>query len=162
MQEHFEEPVNVRKYGEFFYCCREWSKERRHLVRCEYTTEGPDLMFVITNATGSYPRRLYEERYCRRARCENWIKDLKTYLKCDRTSCQEATANQFRLLLHTFAYVLLWHIRVTAKLPAATVPTIQMLLLKIGVIVKETGQKLTMMLTAHCPGRIQFERAWFT
>ncbi len=34
---------------------------------------------------------------------ENHIKAWKRHLAADRTSCSHATANQFRLLLHTAA-----------------------------------------------------------
>ena len=35
---------------------------------------------------------------------ENLIKAHKLHLASDRTSCRKATANQFRLLIHTAAY----------------------------------------------------------
>jgi hypothetical protein len=108
MQEHFEEELKIRRFGEFQYGAREWSRERRVIYRVEFTTTGPDVRYVVTNATSGKPRELYEDRYCRRAQCENWIKDLKNHLKCDRTSCQEWRANQFRLFLHVFAYMLMW------------------------------------------------------
>ena len=110
MQEHFEDELHVRKYGEFVYQSKEWNKERRFIFRVDFTKDGPDTRFVITNASGSSSRKIYDDKYCRRAQCENWIKDLKSYLKCDRTSCQEFEHNQFRLLLHVFAYILIWDI----------------------------------------------------
>jgi hypothetical protein len=42
---------------------------------------------------------------------ENHIKAWKNHLAADRTSCHEATANQFRLFLHAGAYWLLWSMR---------------------------------------------------
>ena len=38
-------------------------------------------------------------------------KAWKQHLAADRTSCSRATANQFRLVLHTGAYWLLWSLR---------------------------------------------------
>ena len=42
---------------------------------------------------------------------ENLIKAHKLHLASDRTSCTKATANQFRLLIHTAAYWLLHGLR---------------------------------------------------
>ncbi|MBK9620501.1 MAG: transposase [Candidatus Obscuribacter sp.] len=52
-------------------------------------SKGPDTRFVVTNATSMTARKIYQDKYCSRAQCENWIKDLKVYLKSGRTSCQE-------------------------------------------------------------------------
>ncbi|TWA70390.1 DDE family transposase [Azospirillum brasilense] len=46
---------------------------------------------------------------------ENLIKAHKLHLASDRTSCSKATANQFRLLIHTAAYWLLHTLRLGAK-----------------------------------------------
>lgn len=160
-QEHFEDTeLAVRRYCEFPYASREWSRPRRVIARCHYTAEGPEVRYVLTNATGSSPKRLYEDRYCPRAKCENWIKELKNYLHCDRTSCQEFNANQFRLLLHTFAYVLLWEVRRKAKMRHATVETIRLQLIKIGVRIRETSRKVWLHLASEHPWQTQFETAW--
>src|SRR6476469_1751185 len=42
---------------------------------------------------------------------ENLIKAHKLHLASDRTSCRKATANQFRLLIHTAAYWLMLTLR---------------------------------------------------
>jgi hypothetical protein len=159
MQEHFEYELSVRKYCEFMYQSREWKKERRHIARCYYTNSGPDMMYIVTNQTTGSPRRIYEEKYCRRARCENWIKEIKTYLKCDRTSCQEFNANQFRLLLHTFAYILLWQVQQAAG-TTSTFQTLRLALIKVAVIVKDTARKIQLRLSSECPWQDQFRRAW--
>ncbi|MBL0186147.1 MAG: transposase [Candidatus Obscuribacter sp.] len=44
-------------------------------------SKGPDTRFVVTNATRMTARKIYQDKYCSRAQCENWIKDLKVYLK---------------------------------------------------------------------------------
>ena len=71
---------------------------------------------------------LYEEIYCARGRSEGFIKNHKTYLQSDRTSCHRFSANQFRLFLHSAAYVLLH--------------TIQLRVLKIGARVREQATKV--------------------
>ncbi len=42
------------------------------------------------------------------------IKDHKNALKSDRSSCISAVANQFRLYIHSAAYVLMHNLRKTA------------------------------------------------
>jgi len=161
MQEHFEDlDLVVRRYSEFYYDAREWSRKRRVIARCEYKAEGPDVRYVLTNATAGPAKKIYEEKYCPRAKCENWIKELKNYVKCDRTSCQEYNANQFRLLLHTFAYVLLWEIRRKAQMRQATVETIRLQLIKIGTLVKETSRKVLLHLASEHPWQREFATAW--
>lgn len=160
MQEHFEEDLKIRGFCEFKYGSREWTHERRHIARCEYTEQGPDVRFIVTNAAGSYAQRIYDEKYCRRARCENWIKELKNYLKSDRTSCQEFEANQFRLLMHTFAYVLILKVRNASGLTTANTETVRLRLLKVGVIVKERTCSILLSLAANTAAREPFRRAW--
>jgi hypothetical protein len=161
MQEHFEDDLRVRKYGECHYQAKEWTKARRFIFRIEHTSAGPDVRFVCTNSPLKSAKDVYEKRYCRRARCENWIKDLKTYLKADRTSCQEFDANQFRLLLHTFAYILIWETRNKAKLRAMTVHTFQLQVLKIGVLIRATTRKIRLHLASDFVWKDQFRQAWF-
>src|SRR3954464_15718098 len=72
--------------------------------------KGVDSRFVVTNLAGT-PRWLYEAVYCARGQAENLVKAHKLHLASDRTSCTKATANQFRLVLHTAAYWLLHTLR---------------------------------------------------
>jgi hypothetical protein len=160
MQEHFEDELHIRKYAEFRYQSREWTKERRFVYRCDYTRQGPDTRFVITNAKSGKPRQIYDDKYCRRSQCENWIKDLKTYLKSDRTSCQEFEANQFRLFLHVFAYILIWDVRKLGQLREMTVATFQLQFLKIAVLVTETARKVQLHFASNHPRKNEFVRAW--
>jgi hypothetical protein len=161
-QEHFEDELLIRRFMEFDYDAREWSRTRRIIARCDYASTGPDIRYVITNSKMKDIKRLYDEKYCRRARCENWIKDLKTYLKCDRTSCQEFTANQFRLLLHTFAYVLLWKVRQKAGLKKVTMQTMQLQLMKVGVLIKETARCIRLRFASDFPLQKEYAQAWRT
>jgi len=57
------------------------------------------------------PQRFYDTLYCPRGDMENRIKEQQLYLFADRTSCTDFIANQFRLLLSSFAYVLVDGIR---------------------------------------------------
>lgn len=160
MQELFEAELHVKKYGEFQYGAREWRSERRFIFRVDYTMQGPDTRFVVTNYQGSTAKKIYEDRYCPRCQCENWIKDLKLYLHSGRTSCQEFEANQFRVFLHTFAYILIWEIRKRARLRAMTVETFRLQLLKVGVLVKENARRFRLHLASEFPWQDQFRIAW--
>ena len=67
-------------------------------------------MRVVTRRMAS-ARRLYEKLYCARGEMENWIKEQQLDLFADRTSAHEMPANQLRLYLSSFAYVLLQALR---------------------------------------------------
>lgn len=160
MQEHSEQDMTIRKFETFNYQARSWRQEREVVMSCRYGHSGPAIRYVVTNFRGRTPRRLYEDIYSQRARCENWIKDLKNYLKCDRTSCQEFNANQFRLLLHTFAYVLLLEVKMQAGLKAATIETVRLQLIKLGVLVKETARRVWLHLSSQYPMQREYALAW--
>lgn len=160
MQEMFEaEQVYIRKYTEFNYQAREWPHERRIICKVECTSQATNIRYVVTNARRNRPNKIYE-KYCQRAQCENWIKDLKNYLHCDRTSCQEFKANQLRLFLHTFAYILLWKLRKQAKLKNATVETVRIHLLKIGVLVHESVRRISLKFSSNHPWQDQYQLCW--
>src|SRR5947208_12189582 len=97
------EADKVRRYGEFRYAATSWKVERRVIARVEAGPQGADSRFIVTNLQG-LPKALYEKVYCARGQAENLIKAHKLHLASDRTSCTKATANQFRLLIHTAAY----------------------------------------------------------
>jgi hypothetical protein len=160
MQEHFEQDTwTVRCFHSFQYDAREWRYKRRIVARVQFDAKGPDVRYVVTNSTKGSGQAVYE-KYCLRARCENWIKDLKNYLLCDRTSCQEFNANQFRLLMHTFALALMWDLKVAAGLEHATVETVRLHLLKVGVAVVENSRHVRLRLASHHPHQARFLQAW--
>jgi hypothetical protein len=94
------EAEKVRRFGEFRYAAKSWNAERRVIARVEAGPQGADSRFIVTNLPG-LPKSLYEKLYCPRGQAENLIKAHKLHLASDRTSCSKATANQFRLLVHT-------------------------------------------------------------
>ena len=91
------------------------------ISRIEASAQGSDSRFIITNLAGA-PRWLYESVYCARGQAENLIKAHKLHLASDRTSCTSATANQFRLLIHTAAYWLLHTLRAWRRRPRSGGP----------------------------------------
>lgn len=101
-------------------------------------------MFVVTNLPGD-PQVLYDRIYTHRGEMENQIKELKNGLAADRLSCHRFLANQFRLLLHTFAYCLLWFLRehlARTRFSTAQVDTLRLHFLKIGTRVVETTRRV--------------------
>jgi hypothetical protein len=100
---------------------------------------------------------LYEGIYCRRGQAENHIKAWKRHLAADRTSCTRAAANQFRLMLHTGAYWLLWSLR--SLMPkrsswyVAQFDTLRLRLVKIATQVVSRKSRILLHMPSACPDR---------
>jgi hypothetical protein len=109
----------------------------------------------VTDMEQARTQVLYQHIYCARGQAENEIKDHKRYLKSDRTSCHRFEANQFRLFLHSAAYVLLDTLRrevfKTAPWACATMETIQLRLLKLGARVQELTDRIKISFPSSCP-----------
>jgi hypothetical protein len=140
-----QEPV--RLFTSFAYQADTWSTPQRVICKVEVSDQGTNVRFVTTNVRSSQPSFIYRTIYCGRGRMENFIKNHKTFLHSDRTSCHTFEANQFRLLLHSAAYVLL-HTLAEKALPASSpwknvyFDTIQKRLLKVGARVRELHTKI--------------------
>jgi hypothetical protein len=139
----------VRRYAEFRYGAKTWNTERRVIARIEASGQGVDSRFIVTNLAG-LPKSLYEKVYCARGQAENLIKAHKLHLASDRTSCTKATANQFRLLIHTAAYWLMHGLRGLAPKSSfwrdAQFDTLRLGLIKIAVRVTELVTKIKVSL----------------
>jgi hypothetical protein len=150
------EAEKVRRYGEFAYAARTWGTERRVIARVEASDRGTDSRFVVTNLAGA-PRWLYAAVYCARGRAENLVKAHKLHLASDRTSCTRATANQFRLVLHTAAYWLLHTLRGLAPKRsfwrAAQFDTLRLMLIKVAGRVTELATRIKLALPSSYPYR---------
>jgi hypothetical protein len=151
-----EAEAKVRRYGEFRYAAKTWGIERRVIARVEASGRGADSRFVVTNLAGA-PRWLYEHVYCARGRAENLIKAHKLHLASDRTSCSKATANQFRLVLHTAAYWLLHTLRGLAPKASfwrdAQFDTIRLAFIKVAGRVTELATRIKVALPSAYPYR---------
>ena len=121
------------------------------------TTSG--MFGTVTNLTDK-PKRLYERVYCARGQMENLIKAHKRHLASDRTSCTSALANQFRLVLHSAAYMLLHRLRAAAPKRSfwrtAQFDTLRRRLLKLGARVYEKATRIKVILPAACPDKAIF------
>jgi hypothetical protein len=145
----------LRRYKEFFDGARSWSRVERIIARVEAGPLGTDTRFVVTSLADGSPRSLYEDLYCQRGQAENHIKAWKQHLAADRTSCCKAAANQFRLMLHTGAYWLLWSLRsLMPKRSAwrvAQFDTLRLRLVKLAVRVVELKTRVALHLPTGCP-----------
>jgi len=101
------------------------------------------------------PERFYRESYCIRGEMENRIKEQQLCLFADRTSCSSFSANQFRVMLSSFAYVLVDGLRRLAlsatKHSRLRVDTIRLRLIKIAARVGVTHRRVVFHLCSHCP-----------
>ena len=153
------EADKVRRYGELRYAAKSWNVERRVVARVEAGPQGADSRFIVTNLAG-LPKSLYEKVYCARGQAENLIKAHKLHLASDRTSCTKATANQFRLLIHTAAYWLMLGLRGLAPRTSfwreAQFDTIRLCLIKIAGRVTEMLTRIKIALPTAYPYQIGF------
>jgi len=126
----------VKLFGEFFYQAKSWPEVQRIIVKVEYNALGANVRFIVTNLEHWNRRFIYQRVYCGRGAMELLIKEHKSHLLSDRTSCSRFEANQFRLFLHSVAYVLLHtfrrlHLR-GSEFANAQFDTIRLRLLKVG------------------------------
>jgi hypothetical protein len=149
----------VRQFGELYYAAETWRMERRVIVKAEVLTQGENPRFVLTNIQGVEPADLYEE-YVDRGDVENRIKELKDDLLSGRTSCHSFIANQFRLILHAAAYVLMQGLRqllAGTEMAAAQAGTLRVKLLKVGARVRETTRRIWVAMPTSYPNKRLWE-----
>jgi len=142
-----------REYGELRYKAGSWKKQQRVVIKAEITRGELNPRFVVTSLTNKTPEELYEF-YCGRGDQENRIKEMKLDLQSGRTSCHRFLANQFRLLLHTAACVLMGVLQRSlegTKLAKAQIGTIRLRLLKVGARIVESCRKVWVHLPTAFP-----------
>ena len=125
------------------------------VIKVEVSEQGVNTRFVVSDLELAGAKAIYRQLYCARGQAENEIKDHKRYLKSDRTSCHRFEANQFRVFLHSAAYVLLDTLRreVLQGTPwaRATMETIQLRVFKLGARVQEFSDRIKISLPSSCP-----------
>jgi len=149
---HAETGEKVQIFGEFAYAAHSWSYERRVICKAEVMSQGENPRFVVTNRR--LPPKAVYRFYCQRGDPENRIKELKLDLKADRLSCHRFWANQFRLLLHAAAYVLMQAMRkllAGTELARAQVATLRLYLLKVGARIRESVRRVLVQLPSAYP-----------
>ena len=98
-------------FASAYYGAGSWSDRERVLARIKVSSMGVDVRYVVTSFHQAPAKYLYESVYCGRGGAELYIKECKLGLGSDTSPCQEASANQFRLFLHTAAYAILHEFR---------------------------------------------------
>ena len=154
----------TREFAEFNYRTREtWSRERRVIGKAERLADKDNPRFIVT----SLARRgeeLYEQVYCARGEMENRIKEQQGDLFGERLSSHGFAANQLRLWLTAFAYVLMERLRVVAlkgtALAQATAGTIRLRLCKLAARVEVSVRRLRVRLAESAPVQALFAHAW--
>lgn len=155
----------VREYGEFLHQAGSWSQERLVTCKAEVMALGDNPRWLVT---GNLPPDLTEPGvryrfYCQRGDRENRIKEWKCDLRADRTSCHRFAANQFRLLLHTAAYLLWQAVRkrlAGTEWARAQVVTLQLKLVKVAARVRESKRRIYVQLASSYPGQRLWEQYW--
>lgn len=156
----------ARVFADFEYrTLRSWTAKRRVIGKAEWTRGEANPRFIVTNvhpASGA-ARFLYESVYCQRGEMENRLKECQGDLFADRTPAPTMRANQLRLWLASFAYILMCAVRriglAGTKLEAATCGTIRLALLKIGALVTVSVRRVKLGFASACPSREVFELA---
>lgn len=154
----------IKLFGEFTYKANSWSAPRRVIVKAEYNEKGENTRFIVTNLRHTRRGFIYKTIFCGRGKMELYIKEHKNHLASGRTSCSSFEANQFRLFLHSAAYVLLHtfrsiHLKGT-EFAKAQFDTIRLKILKVGAQVRELITKVKIHLSSSFPLKELFLKIW--
>jgi hypothetical protein len=145
----------VKRYHSFSYQAQSWENPQRVIAKAEVSGKGTNLRFIVTDLWEYRTKSLYEQGYCARGTAELYIKDHKTYLNSGRMSCHRFLANQFRLFLHSAAYVLMHALEENMLkgkgLAGVTIKTLRERFIKIAAQVREMKTKVKVEFPAACP-----------
>lgn len=131
---------------------RKTPHDRRIVAKAEITSLGENPRFMITNL--EQPAEQVYAFYTGRGQCENHIKELKNAMLGDRMSCHAFAANQFRLLIHVTAYILMYLLReqlADTALARVQMDTLRLRLLKVAAVVRVTARRIWLELSATHP-----------
>lgn len=98
----------------------------------------------------------YYPWYTQRGATENWIKDFKRYVKCDRLSCHRFSANQLRRFLHAAASWRLDTLRrnlIVAGMARMTLERVRLRVVKIGGRARQWPERVRLHVAARHPGQ---------
>ena len=150
----------VREYCTFNYAAAAWERERTMVARVLVYRDNGEIKvrvrYIITSLAKNYsPKHLYKMFYAKRGQAENIIKDVKRYLKGNRQSCKSILANHVRLILHGLAH---WYfVKLSQAIPRyskykkASIPNLQLLLLKIAVQMKVRARTVQTVFSCSTP-----------
>jgi hypothetical protein len=144
----------VKRYHSFMYKAESWEYQQRVIVKVEFNEMGKNIRYIVTSLKDYRTRDLYEKGYCARGAMELRIKDHKLYLKSDRSSCESFQANQFRMFLHSMAYILMHTLQKElfkgTEYVNSTMKTIQNKIIKTAAWVRELKTKIKIELPMSC------------
>ena len=150
-----EDKQNVCLFHSVRYKAASWDKYRRVIIKFEVSSKGRNLRFVVTDMEQAKAKALYQQIYSARGNAELYIKEHKVHLRSDKTSCKCFMANQFRLFLHSAAYVLIHAFRANilkhTQWAKASFKTIQLRLFKIGAHVRDLKTRVKLELASNFP-----------
>ena len=142
--------TDQKRYSAFQYQAQSWGHSQRAIVKVEVTKKGTNVRYIVTDMQQYRASHVYETGFCARGNMELRIKEHKLYLKSDRSSCNNFQANQFRLFLHSAAYVLIHTLQkevlIGTDYANATMKTIQLKILKTAAWVREMKTKIKIEL----------------
>lgn len=153
----------VKRYHSFEYKAGSWGHSQRVVVKVEVNSMGTNIRYVASSIKCIRAKALYENAYCARGAAELRIKDHKSYLLSDRMSCSSFLANQFRLFMHSAAYVLIHSLQKevlrATEYCNATMKTIQLKLIKVAARVKILKTKVQIELPVEFCSKWAFEKS---
>ena len=141
----------ARRYRDFRYATLDsWSRRRRVIGKAEWTQGEANPRFIVTSLSKAETngRFLYEKVYCApRATWRTGSRNAKATCSPSRTFDRDAMrANQLRLWLASFAYVLLCALRRIGlghtQFAEATCGTVRLKLLKLAGLVRISARRI--------------------
>ena len=155
---------SVKRYHSFQYKAGTWTYHERVVVKVEVSDKGTNIRYIVSSLGNVRAKALYEDGYCARGAAELRIKDHKTYLLSDRMSCNSFKANQFRLFLHSAAYVLIHSLQQQVlsgtEFCHATMKTIQLKIIKTAARVKIMKTKVLIELPSEYHSIRAYEKSF--
>lgn len=156
----------TREFAAFSYRTLDsWSRARRVVGKAEILDDKDNPRFIVTSLAADQHAAapLYEELYCGRGDMENAVKEHQLDLFGERLSCQGFASNEVRLLLASFAQLLLERLRTIGlagtALAQATAGTIRVQLLKIAAHVTISVRRVHVRLASAFARQDVFARA---
>jgi hypothetical protein len=151
-----------REYGSISYRAGSWRHARRVVTKAEITNGDLNPRFVVTSLSNLNDVETYEF-YCARGEQENRIKEIKLDLSSGRTSCHSFFANQFRLLMHTAACMLMGVLQESlagTRFAKAQIGTLRTRILKVGARVVQTARKIWFHMPSSFPAQDTWRRMY--
>jgi hypothetical protein len=152
--------AEVRCFASGTYQAGSWAEPQRVICRVIAGPNGVDTRYVVTSFRQVSAKYLYETVYCGRGQAELYIKEHKCGLESDRSPCQSANANQFRLFICSAVYMLMHsfreHVLQQTPLARATFSQIRLKLFKVAARIKRMKTRIRF----HLPVAFQFKEVF--